>query len=31
MFLKIKADTETYRGESRKKPQRYGYRGKVPE
>jgi hypothetical protein len=24
-------DTETYRGESREKPQRYGYRGKIPE
>ena len=24
-------DTETYRGESWEKPQRYGQRGKIPE
>ena len=24
-------DTETYRGESREKAQRYRYRGKIPE
>ena len=30
-YLHIYRDTETYRGESREKPQRYGYRGNVPE
>jgi hypothetical protein len=29
--LHIKPDTETYRGESGEKPQRYGHRGKIPE
>jgi hypothetical protein len=24
-------DTETYRGESRENPRRYGHRGKIPE
>ena len=29
--LHIKQDSETYRGESGEKPQRYGHRGKIPE